>query len=85
MNDESLLAVSAYYSSLTPAPNLEAQDARDTADAPEEDPFLGIRDAMKRCIKCHDETGNAEGSGMPNLTAQDPEYFVTSMNALHRW
>lgn len=81
LNDNSLLAVSAYYSSLTPAPNLEALTATPQADASEEDPFLGIRESMKRCIKCHGETGNAEGSGMPNLTAQDPEYFVTSMNA----
>jgi cytochrome c553 len=81
LNDKSLLAVSAYYSSLTPAPNIEALTATPQADVPEEDPFLGIRDSMKKCIKCHDETGNAEGSGMPNLTAQDPEYFMTSMNA----
>lgn len=36
---------------------------------------------MKKCIKCHGESGHASGSGMPNLTAQDPEYFVTSMMA----
>ena len=81
LNDKSLLAVSAYYSSLTPAPNLEALAATGASDEPEEDAFLSIRDSMKKCIKCHGETGNAEGSGMPNLTAQDPEYFVTSMNA----
>ena len=62
LNDKSLLAVSAYYSSLTPAPNLEALTATPQADVPEEDPFLSIRDSMKRCIKCHGETGNAEGS-----------------------
>jgi len=50
-------------------------------DAPGKDPFLGIRKAMKKCTKCHDETGNATGSGMPSLTAQDPEYFFTSMQA----
>jgi cytochrome c553 len=81
LNDKSLLAVSAYYSSLTPAPNLAALTATGPSDEPEEDAFLSIRESMKKCIKCHDETGNAEGSGMPNLTAQDPEYFVTSMNA----
>ena len=50
-------------------------------EASEEDPFLGIRGSMKRCIKCHGEAGNSSGSGMPNLTAQNPEYFVTSMQA----
>lgn len=81
LTDESLLAVSAYYASLAPAPNYEAQDASGDEDELEEDPFLGIRSSMAKCIKCHGETGNANGSGMPNLTAQDPEYFVTSMNA----
>jgi cytochrome c553 len=51
------------------------------AQTPGDDPFLGIRKAMKKCTKCHDETGNSSGSGMPNLTAQNPEYFVTSMQA----
>ena len=36
---------------------------------------------MKRCVKCHGAEGQAKGSGMPSLTAQDPEYFVTSMMA----
>ncbi|MDH3902135.1 MAG: c-type cytochrome [Xanthomonadales bacterium] len=81
LTDESLLAVSAYYASLAPAPNYEAQDASGNDGESEEDPFIGIRNSVKKCIKCHGETGNAEGSGMPNLTAQDPEYFVTSMNS----
>lgn len=81
LTDESLLAVSAYYASLAPAPHNETQGAPGNDGESEEDPFLGIRGSMKRCIKCHGETGNANGSGMPNLTAQDPEYFVTSMNA----
>jgi len=50
-----------------------------TTETPEDDPFLGIRKAMKKCTKCHGETGNSSRSGMPNLTAQDPEHFVTSM------
>ena len=79
LNDTALLSVAAYYASLAPAPKFETMDAAEPADIPEEDPFLSIRGAMKKCIKCHDETGNSEGSGMPNLTAQDPEYFLTSM------
>lgn len=79
LKDEALLAVAAYYSSLTPVRKLETLDATEQADDSEEDTFLAIRDAMSKCIKCHDETGNSEGSGMPSLTAQDPEYFVTAM------
>ena len=46
-----------------------------------DDPFLNIRASMKKCIKCHGESGQAPGAGMPSLTAQDPEYFVSSMMA----
>jgi cytochrome c553 len=46
-----------------------------------DDPFLSIRPDMKKCIKCHGASGEAPGSGMPSLTAQDPDYFVTSMMA----
>jgi len=79
LNDQAVLAVSAYYSSLTPARSNEAMDAAEQADMPTEDPFLNIREDMKKCIKCHHETGNSEGSGMPNLTAQHPDYFASSM------
>lgn len=46
-----------------------------------DDPFLNIRPAMKKCIKCHGESGEATGSGMPSLTGQAPDYFVASMMA----
>jgi cytochrome c553 len=49
------------------------------ADMLEEDPFLIIREAMSKCVKCHGETGSADGSGMPSLTAQHPDYFIDSM------
>lgn len=79
LNDEALLGVAAYYASLTLAAKPVTQDAAEQAEMIEEDPFLNIRPAMKKCIKCHDETGNGDSSGMPSLTAQDPVYFVTSM------
>ncbi len=53
---------------------------RQSADSVD-DPFFNIRVSMKKCIKCHGEAGQAAGSGMPSLTAQDPDYFVTSMMA----
>lgn len=81
LNDQALLSVSAYYSSLSPAPELATPDASEQADLLEEDPFQRIRGAMRKCIKCHDESGNSSRSGMANLTAQDPKYFVTSMMA----
>jgi cytochrome c553 len=82
LNGEALLAVSAHYASQVPArpemPEGEVDAARVSGTA---DPFAGIRGAMKKCVKCHGEDGNSSASGMPNLSAQDPAYFVTSMKA----
>ena len=81
LNNESLLSVAAYYASQTPASKPEAPHTTEPENIPDEDPFLSIRDAMAKCIKCHGESGNAKGSGISNLTAQDPEYFATSMTS----
>jgi len=69
LTDEALLAVAAYYSSLTPVAKSAIQNTTEQDEITEEDPFLGIRGAMKKCVKCHDESGNSDGSGMPSLTA----------------
>jgi len=79
LKDEAVLAVSAYYANLAAIPQPEHPDATEQTDMLEEDPFLIIRDAMAKCVKCHGETGSADGSGMPSLTAQHPEYFIASM------
>jgi cytochrome c553 len=81
LNDEALLAVSAYFANLPPArPAASAAEVAETESIPD-DPFFEIKGAMKKCVKCHGETGNSDASGMPNLTAQDPEYFVSAMQA----
>lgn len=96
LNDQAILSTAVYYASLTPAQvtgsaelagpeeMAEETEPRDTGGQPSiavDDPFFNIRAPMKKCIKCHGESGEASGSGMPSLTAQDPEYFVTSMMA----
>jgi len=82
LNEEALLAVSAYYASLTPvSAQPRNEDWLDAVKKKGGDPFASIREDMKKCVKCHGEDGNASGSGMPNLTAQDPAYFVQSMQA----
>ena len=80
LNEEALLAISAYYASLPPAPPA-AGPGDVSQDNGGGDAFAGIRDEIKKCVKCHGEDGNSTASGMPNLTAQSQEYFVTSMNA----
>jgi cytochrome c553 len=90
LNEQALLSTAVYYASLTPAAVLKSADSVSQAEVSEadgetasagDDPFFSIRGAMKKCIKCHGEFGEAPGSGMPSLTAQDPEYFMTSMMA----
>jgi cytochrome c553 len=80
LSNEALNAVAAYYASLPPArPAAWDDESAGGFDINGGDPFAGIREDMKKCVKCHGEDGNASASGMPNLTAQDPEYFVASM------
>jgi len=82
LNEEALRAVSAYYASLAPArPPLPEDKPAEADDAGGADPFAGVRNDMKKCVKCHGDDGNASASGMPNLSAQAPEYFVTAMKA----
>jgi len=84
LNDQVLLATAVFYANLSPATiveNVETTGDVDELDEPVNDPFLSIRSAMRKCIKCHGESGNSTRSGMPSLTAQDPEYFVSSMMA----
>ena len=81
LNDQALLAAAVYYASLMPArtPEVIEVDVPVEVAVAEEDPFAAIRPAMKKCIKCHEVSGNSDSKGMPSLTAQAPEYFVTSM------
>jgi len=88
LNDQAMLSAAVYYAGLTPAAVIAgpveteaAAAAGEQAEPFADDPFLNIRPAMKKCVKCHGETGEAPGSGMPSLTAQDPEYFVAAMTA----
>jgi len=82
LNDDALLSVAAYFASLAPAPVQLADEAElESEDQKGRDPFVTIRGDMQKCIKCHGEHGNASASGMPNLTSQEPAYFVHAMQA----
>ena len=81
LNEAALLAVAAWYASQPPARPEPVAEAGPDVDLGGGDPFAGLRDAMKKCIRCHGEDGNASASGMPNLTGQSVEYFVHSMQA----
>lgn len=81
LNDEALISISAYYASLTPTRKVDSADVTEETGLLTDNPFAAIREAINKCAKCHGETGNSTASGMPSLTAQDPEYFVISMQA----
>jgi cytochrome c553 len=82
LNEDAILAVAAYYASKAPVqPQPRQEGSLEATKAKGGDPFATIRESMNKCVKCHGEDGNASGSGMPNLTAQDPAYFVQSMQA----
>ncbi len=84
LNEEALLAVAAWYASLPPARPEPPAAGEPEIDMGGGDPFAGLRDDMKKCIRCHGEDGNSSASGMPNLTGQSVEYFVYSMQAYAR-
>ena len=79
LSEEALLAVSAYYASLAPAPAAPEEEG-ERQELPD-DVFASVREDTSKCVRCHGEDGNSTASGMPNLTAQHPDYFVTSMKA----
>ncbi len=84
LNDQALLSTAVYYADLPPVNIVIENENTGATGEPDEladDPFLSIRSSMRKCVKCHDETGNSTRSGMPNLTAQNPEYFVAAMMA----
>lgn len=82
LNEDALIAVAAFYANLTPArPEPVAGEEPGAVQAGTGDPFSSIHDDMKKCVKCHGADGNASASGMPNLTAQGPDYFIYSMKA----
>jgi len=81
LNDEGMLSVATYYASLTPVRNPPPADEPVSETTLVDDPFSDVRAALKKCTKCHGESGNSTADGMPNLTAQDPAYFKTSMQA----
>jgi cytochrome c553 len=77
LSDDALLKVAIYYASLAPA---DIGDAK-APDLSEADPFVAVREATVGCARCHGETGNSSKPGMPNLTGQSPEGFVSAMQA----
>lgn len=78
LSDDALREVSAYYASLLP-PTAAAR--RTATDAAQPDPVKLGEAAAAACAGCHGASGNSKVPGMPNLTAQAPEYFRLAIEA----
>lgn len=85
LSDNALRKVSIYYSSLV-APTATARPT--TSDGAQPDPDFAANDpvqlgqaAAAGCVGCHGPGGNSQVPGMPNLTAQAPEYFTAAILA----
>lgn len=82
LDAEALLKTAIYYASLTPPYDREAAMALANGQMQlDDDPLLAVKAATAGCGSCHGATGNSRIPGMPSLTSQHPEYFVTSMKA----
>jgi cytochrome c553 len=85
LSDDAFRKVSIYYASLVP-PGPPAKDetpgeSDDQAKETVDDPVALGKAAATACAACHGADGNSQIPGMPNLTAQSPEYFVSAMKA----
>jgi cytochrome c553 len=85
LSDEAFRKVSIYYSSLVPpGPAMRpttADAGQSDLDVATDDPVQSGAAAATGCAGCHGASGNSQMPGMPNLTAQSPEYFDVAMKA----
>lgn len=80
LSDDAFRKVSMYYASLVPpGPSVSAATSDDSV--PAADPVQLGQAAAAGCAGCHGADGNSQIPGMPNLTAQSPEYFGIAMRA----
>jgi len=85
LSDDALRKVSIYYASLVPPgpavrPTASAAE-QSSSEVAADDPVQSGAAAATGCAGCHGASGNSQMPGMPNLTAQSPEYFDVSMRA----
>jgi cytochrome c553 len=82
LSNDAMLKASIYYASLEAPRSAAAPVANEgTADAATENPLQAAKAAAAGCAGCHGATGNSSVPGMPNLTAQHPDYFAAAIKA----
>jgi cytochrome c553 len=78
LNDDALVKVAAYFSSLEPAQPRPASGS--AAVVPKPNALQAGQSAAAVCTGCHGETGITKTPGMPSLVGLDPKYFVAAVN-----
>jgi len=82
LDADALLKTAIYYASLPPPFDRDAAiEQAGSRKQLEDDPLVAVKSATAGCGSCHGATGNSAVPGMPNLTAQHPDYFVAAMKA----
>jgi cytochrome c553 len=85
LSDDAFRKVSIYYASLVPpgpaASSTKAAGSESSVEPAGNDPVQLGEAAAAACAGCHGKDGNSQIPGMPNLTAQSPEYFAVAMKA----
>jgi len=81
LSEDAMRKVSAYYASLMPPAPAVQTDLPDDLLPAVEDPVQLGKAAAAACAGCHGASGNSQIPGIPNLTAQSPEYFGIAMTA----
>lgn len=78
LNDDALVKVAAYFSSLEPAQPRPASGS--AAVVPKPNALQAGQSAAAVCTGCHGEAGITKTPGMPSLVGLDPKYFVAAIN-----
>ncbi|HZL61561.1 MAG TPA: c-type cytochrome, partial [Pseudolabrys sp.] len=78
LNDDALVKVAAYFSSLEPAQPRPASGS--AAVVPKPNALQAGQSASAVCTGCHGEAGITKTPGMPSLAGLDPKYFVAAIN-----
>jgi cytochrome c553 len=81
LSEDAMRKVSAYYASLIPPTAAVQAVLPDDPQPGVDDPVQLGKAAAATCAGCHGASGNSQIPGIPNLTAQSPEYFGSAMTA----
>ena len=81
LDNEQILDVAAYYSSLTTPWTTSVRVARKKPGKPSPKDIKAGKELAGSCISCHGENGNSTTEGIPSLAGLSAKYIDTALNA----